>query len=29
VVMSIPLFGTFLVMALLLLIWLEAKVTGR
>ena len=29
VVMSIPLIGTFLVMALLLLIWLEAKVTGR
>jgi fucose permease len=29
VVMWIPLTGTFLVMALLLLIWLEAKVTGR
>ena len=29
VVMGIPLTGTFLVMALLLLIWLEAKVTGR
>jgi len=29
VVMGIPLIGTFLVMALLLLIWLEAKVTGR
>ena len=29
VVMWIPLIGTFLVMALLLLIWLEAKVTGR
>jgi len=29
VVMGIPLIGTILVMALLLLIWLEAKVTGR
>ena len=29
VVMGIPLIGSFLVMALLLLIWLEAKVTGR
>jgi FHS family glucose/mannose:H+ symporter-like MFS transporter len=29
VVMWIPLLGTFLVMALLLLIWLESKVTGR
>jgi fucose permease len=29
VVMWIPLAGTFMVMALLLLIWLEAKVTGR
>ncbi|MEO8372970.1 MAG: MFS transporter [Candidatus Solibacter sp.] len=29
VVMGIPLIGTFLVMALLMLIWLEAKVTGR
>ena len=29
VVMGIPLAGTFMVMALLLLIWLEAKVTGR
>jgi fucose permease len=29
VVMGIPLMGTFLVMALMLLIWLEAKVTGR
>jgi hypothetical protein len=29
VVMGIPLIGTFLVMALMLLIWLEAKVTGR
>ena len=29
VVMGIPLIGTFLVMALLLLIWLESKVTGR
>src|ERR1035437_4776512 len=29
VVMGIPLIGTFLVMALLPLIWLEAKVTGR
>jgi fucose permease len=29
VVMWIPLIGTFLVMALLILIWLEAKVTGR
>ena len=29
VVVSIPLIGTFLVMALLLLIWLESKVTGR
>jgi fucose permease len=29
VVMGIPLIGTFLVMALLPLIWLESKVTGR
>ncbi len=29
VVVGIPLLGTFLVMALLLLIWLESKVTGR
>jgi len=29
VVMGIPLIGTFLVMALLLAIWLESKVTGR
>ena len=29
VVMGIPLIGSFLVMALLLLIWLESKVTGR
>jgi fucose permease len=29
VVIGIPLFGTFLVMILLLLIWLESKVTGR
>jgi hypothetical protein len=29
VVIGIPLLGTFLVMALLLLIWLESKVTGR
>jgi MFS family permease len=29
VVVGIPLVGTFLVMALLLLIWLESKVTGR
>ncbi|MEO8596578.1 MAG: MFS transporter [Candidatus Solibacter sp.] len=29
VVMGIPLIGTFLVVALLLLIWLESKVTGR
>jgi FHS family glucose/mannose:H+ symporter-like MFS transporter len=29
VVIGIPLFGTFVVMALLPLIWLEAKVTGR
>jgi hypothetical protein len=29
VVIRIPLVGTFLVMALLLLIWLESKVTGR
>jgi FHS family glucose/mannose:H+ symporter-like MFS transporter len=29
VVIGIPLFGTFMVMALLPLIWLEAKVTGR
>lgn len=29
VVMGIPLIGTFLVMALLILIWLESKVTGR
>ena len=29
VVMGLPLAGTFIVMALLLLIWLEAKVTGR
>ncbi len=29
VVMGIPLLGSFLVMALLLLIWLESKVTGR
>jgi hypothetical protein len=29
VVMGIPLTGSFLVMGLLLLIWLEAKVTGR
>src|ERR1035441_9878193 len=29
VVMGLPLAGTFMVMALLLLIWLEAKVTGR
>jgi fucose permease len=29
VVIGIPLFGTFVVIALLLLIWLESKVTGR
>jgi FHS family glucose/mannose:H+ symporter-like MFS transporter len=29
IVIGIPLLGTFMVMALLLLIWLEAKVTGR
>jgi hypothetical protein len=29
VVIGIPLVGTFLVVALLLLIWLESKVTGR
>lgn len=29
VVIGIPLFGTFTVIALLLLIWLESKVTGR
>jgi hypothetical protein len=29
VVIGIPLLGTFIVMALLLLIWLESKVTGR
>jgi fucose permease len=29
VVVGVPLFGTFMVMALLLLIWLESKVTGR
>ena len=29
VVIGIPLVGTFMVMALLLLIWLESKVTGR
>ncbi len=29
VVVGIPLIGTFLVMALLILIWLESKVTGR
>jgi fucose permease len=29
VVIGIPLLGTFMVMALLLLIWLESKVTGR
>jgi fucose permease len=29
VVVGIPMLGTFLVMVLLLLIWLEAKVTGR
>lgn len=29
VVVGIPLLGTFMVMALLVLIWLEAKVTGR
>jgi len=29
VVIGIPLLGTFMVVALLLLIWLEAKVTGR
>jgi len=29
VVIGIPLIGTFMVMALLPLIWLEAKVTGR
>jgi FHS family glucose/mannose:H+ symporter-like MFS transporter len=29
VVIGIPLLGTFLVMALLVLIWLESKVTGR
>jgi MFS family permease len=29
VVIGIPLLGTFVVMALLLLIWLESKVTGR
>lgn len=29
VILGIPLIGTFLVMALLLLIWLESKVTGR
>jgi hypothetical protein len=28
-VIGIPLVGTFVVMALLLLIWLESKVTGR
>ena len=29
VVIGIPLLGTFMVMALILLIWLESKVTGR
>ena len=29
VVIGVPLFGTFMVMALLPLIWLEAKVSGR
>jgi fucose permease len=29
VVLGIPLIGTFMVMALLLLIWLESRVTGR
>jgi hypothetical protein len=29
VVIGIPLVGTFMVMALLILIWLESKVTGR
>jgi len=29
VVIGIPLIGTILVMALLVLIWLESKVTGR
>ena len=29
VVIGLPLLGTFLVMTLLLLIWLESKVTGR
>jgi hypothetical protein len=29
VVVSIPLLGTFMVMVLLLLIWLETTVTGR
>ena len=29
VVLGIPLIGTFMVMLLLILIWLESKVTGR
>ena len=29
VVLGLPLIGTFMVMALLVLIWLESKVTGR
>jgi hypothetical protein len=29
VVIGVPLFGTLMVIALLLLIWLESKVTGR
>ena len=29
VVIGVPLIGTFMVMALLPLIWLESKVTGR
>jgi len=29
VVVDIPLLGTFMVIALLVLIWLESKVTGR
>jgi hypothetical protein len=29
VVVGIPLLGTFMVIALLVLIWLESKVTGR
>ena len=29
VVIGIPLVGTFMVMLLILLIWLESKVTGR